>query len=170
MSIAQQEPGRPVFFTSSLTANSAGPSSAEAAVDAAYRQVLKRPADAAGLQQYAPSLRARSLSIRDIVRDLVRSDEWAAKFVDDRPVEETVLALYDCLLARAPDVDGWNQLLAWEPRDDWQPVIDSMIDGEEYGARFGSAVVPGTMSRAGGDATLGGKAVDRASEPAAAKL
>jgi hypothetical protein len=113
---------------------------------AVYRQVLKRRPDAVGLQHYTRELLTGSVCVREIVRDLMHSEEWAARFIDGRTVEETALALYDCVLARAPDVGGWNELTTWEPRNGWGPVFDSMIDGTEYSARFGADVVPGEAS------------------------
>lgn len=141
--IVRGDVGKPVMFVSAAALESSGPQSSEAIIDAVYQQILKRPADPIGLQQYAPQLLAGLISPREIVRDLMHSAEWAARFIDDRLIEETVLALYDCVLARAPDVDGWNQLIAWEPRDGWAPVIDSMIDGSEYTERFTGHLVPG---------------------------
>lgn len=132
-----------MLFVSSYAEEHGSADATEASVRATYRQVLKRSADAAGLDHYLKQLHSGSICVRDIVRDLMHSDEWEARFIAGRAVEETVLALYDCVLARAPDTEGWNQLTAWEPRNTWASVIDSMIDGVEYTERFGDDLVPG---------------------------
>ena len=138
MSLPQSTPARFGFVIP------AGESvTAEGKVRGVFRQVLKRSPDAAGLEHYRQLLEAGSIDVKTIVRDFLQSDEWKARFIDGHSVEQTVLALYDCALARAPDVDGWNQLTSWEPRSGWNQVIDGMLDGAEYAERFGSDLVPG---------------------------
>ena len=131
----------PVRFQSA-SGNGEAASAAET-VRRAYRQVLKRNPDAVGLEHYRQLLEMAAIDVKTIVRDLLHSYEWKTKFVEGRTVPETVLALYDCVLSRAPDVDGWNQLTSWEPRNGWRTVIDGMLDGAEYEERFGCDLVPG---------------------------
>lgn len=139
--------GEPVVFAASavLRRTDSEPSAAET-VQALYRQVLKRSADASGLENYVSAIADGSKVVKEIVRELIHSDEWAQRFIHGRTVEETVLAIYDCVLSRAPDLGAWRQLTAWEPRAGWQPVIDEMIDGSEYAERFGDHIVPGTST------------------------
>ena len=133
----------PVLFSAAAPTEMENVDTAEAVIGAAYRQVLKRNPDAAGLQEYRPKLESGSTSAKEIVRDLLHRAEWAGRFIHGRSVPETVLALYDCVLARAPDLEGWNHLTAWASRDGWSSVIDSMIDSAEYAQRFGAHSVPG---------------------------
>ncbi len=145
--IAMAHRSGPVLFTATAPAASANADVAEAVIGAAYRQVLKRNPDPAGLQHYRPLLEAGSTSAKEISRDLLHTAEWAGRFICGRSVQETALALYDCVLARAPDLDGWDHLATWEPRNGWSSVIDGMIDSAEYAERFGANAVPGQSIR-----------------------
>ena len=117
--------------------------SAEEAVKAVYRQVLKREADPSGAQYYVQFLVNGTSTVRDLVRELVLSKEWKSTFIDGRNVSEIVIALYSCVLARAPDTGGWDDFMAWSPRGDWSSVLEGFVNSEEYTGRFGNDSVPG---------------------------
>ena len=140
MSPPQSEPVR--FDQVASTGQSA---SADAKVPRIYQQVIKRRPDSAGSERYRQLLEGGTTDVKSIVRELLQSDEWKTRFIDGRSVQETALALYDCVLARAPDVGGWHELLSWEPRHGWKPVMDGMLDSAEYNERFGSDLVPGEV-------------------------
>ena len=117
--------------------------SAEETVKAAYRQVLKREADATGLQDRAGSLIDGTRTVRDLVRELLQSEEWKSTFLNGHTVPDILLALYSSALARAPDRIGWNDFMALGARDEWDTIIDQFLNSSEYAERFGNDTVPG---------------------------
>jgi len=134
---------QPVRFVSGQTSVDLKRCSAEETVKAVYRQVLKREADATGLQDHAGSLTSGTCTVRDLVRSLLQSEEWKSAFITGHTVPDILLALYSSALARAPDRTGWNDFLALGARDEWAPVIDQILDSPEYAERFGNDTVPG---------------------------
>ena len=123
------------------------PCSAAETVEAAYRQILKREADWPGCEPHLRALEGGTRTVRGVVRDLLQSEEWKMRFIDDHPLPEIVIGLYSCVLARAPDRTGWNDLMAWAARDNWDPVIDQFVSSVEYTDRFGEDTVPGQDCR-----------------------
>lgn len=117
-------------------------SSAEGAVRAAYRQVLKREVEPVGLQIYAQVLTSGAISVRDLVRQLLHSDEWKGRFIEGRSRPEIVAALYDCALARAPDRAAWDQFVSGGASNDWGAAMDQLVASPEYTDRFGTDSVP----------------------------
>lgn len=143
------DPGRskPLVFGRACTTGEASEVSAEEALRAVYRQILKREADLSGPAHYMPLLQAGETTVKTVVHDLLLSDEWRIRFIEGRSRPEVFIALYDCALSRAPDVEGWRHLIAWEPRSSWPPIIDGLLLGEEYRNRFGDDGVPGVAAR-----------------------
>ena len=121
--------------------------SAEEIVRAAYRQVLKREVEAAGLHVYASVLTSGAISVGDLVRQLLHSDEWKGRFIEGRSRPQIVAALYDCALARAPDRAAWNQFVAGGASTDWEAAMDQLVTSQEYGDRFGTDSVPSDRLR-----------------------
>jgi hypothetical protein len=142
-SISFDGPSQPVRFGTGQTPDDVKPCSAEETVKAIYRQVLKREADATGFRDHVRSLLDGTRTVQDLVRDLLHSQEWKSKFIDDHNVPEILLALYSCALARAPDRAGWKDFLAFGAHDDWSSVMDAFVKGSEYTERFGNDTVPG---------------------------
>lgn len=145
-SISFDGPSQPVRFGTGQTPDDVKPCSAEETVKAIYRQVLKREADATGLRDHVRSLLDGTRTVQDLVRDLLHSQEWKAKFIDDHTVPEILLALYNSALARAPDRAGWNDFMARGPRD-WATAIDQFVNSSEYTERFGDDTAPGKECR-----------------------
>ena len=81
-------------------------SNADSVVDAIYRQVLERPAGG-DANARAEQLRNGQTSVREIVRDVARSQEHE-RFLpaNDRP--QAVTNLYRHVLGRDPDAAGLN--------------------------------------------------------------
>jgi hypothetical protein len=146
-SISFDGPSQPVRFGTGQTPDDVKPCSAEETVKAIYRQVLKREADATGLRDHVRSLLDGTRTVQDLVRDLLHSQEWKAKFIYDHSLSEILLAFYGCALARAPDTAGWNDFMAWGARDDWSAAIDQFVNSSEYTERFGNDTVPGKSCR-----------------------
>lgn len=116
--------------------------SVQEVVSAIYARVLKRAPDAAGLANYSTALQSGQMSVQDIVRELVRSDEWQQRFATRRTPEEVLFAIYDCVLARTPDREGFKHVVAFG--SDWSLIAESFISSREYSLKFGTEIVPGS--------------------------
>lgn len=121
--------------------------SAEETVKATYRQVLKREADAFGLEAHVRALSEGTRTVQELVLHLLQSDEWKSRFIEGHRVPEILLALYSCALARTPDRAGWNDFMALGARNDWSSVMDAFVKGSEYTECFGDDTVPGQACR-----------------------
>src|SRR3979411_3290214 len=85
--------------------------SASELVRYAYRRILGREVEATGLEIYTHVLKSGAVSSRDLVTQLLCSEEWKGRFIEGKTVPEIVMALYDRALARAPDRKAWNQFM-----------------------------------------------------------
>ena len=75
---------------------------ADSVVDAIYRQILERPAGGEGNAR-ADQLRNGQISVREIVRDVAKSQEHAERFLPANDRAQAVTTLYRHLLGRDPD-------------------------------------------------------------------
>lgn len=121
--------------------------SAREVVRAIYQQILKRDPDAAGSTHYVALLENGTATVRSIVADLLQSDEWRIRFIEGRSDRDVYFSLYECALARAPDLSGLNYLTAWGSDAGWPPLIAGFVEGPEYRGRFGDDIVPGAQLR-----------------------
>lgn len=98
-------------------------------VTRAYREVLKREPDAAGLRHYRDLLVNHGWTIPQVRADLLRSDERS-----DRRSREIITKAYREVLGREPDPDGYaNYERAIRDRG-WgeQQIRDSLLRSPEY--------------------------------------
>lgn len=112
-------------------------------VRGAYLQVLGRPAEPKAASELAAGLAGGRTSVKEVVRQLVLSEEFGSKYVAGRPLEEAVAAVHERLLARPPRGDeaaSWVEAARARGLDS---VVISIIDGEEYDRLFGESAVPG---------------------------
>ena len=119
-------------------------SDADSTVDAIYRQVLERPAGGEGNTR-AAQLRNGQMSVREIVRDVARSQEHAQRFLPANNRRQAVTNLYRHLLGRPPDAAGFNSHV--EGREALVQLVDTFIDSPEYQQKFGDDTVPGGTIR-----------------------
>src|SRR5437868_5148841 len=133
------EPSSESVATASSQKEEGGPRlSAEEIVRAAYRQLLKREVETTGLEIYTSVLSSGAISVGDLIKQLLHSDEWKGRFIEGRSPPEIVAALYDCALARAPDRAAWKQFVAGGASTDWGTAMDQLVNSQEYGDRFGT--------------------------------
>ena len=142
-SISTDGRSEPIRFGSERANANGKLCSAADTIKSAYRQVLKRDADFPGCEPHIRALEGGGQTVRGVVRDLLRSEEWRSRFIDGCDGPEIVLALYSCALARAPDRASWNDFMATGARDGWDTLIDQFVNSSEYTERFGDDTVPG---------------------------
>lgn len=121
--------------------------SARELVRRAYRQILGREVEGAGLEVYTQVLTSGAISVRDLVKQSLRSEEWKGRFIQGKNAPEILMALYGCAFARAPDREAWDQFVIQGGANDWDAVIQQMVDSPEYTRRFGADKVPDDRER-----------------------
>src|SRR5688572_12318847 len=103
-------------------------------IDQVYRQILERPADN-GASGWIDRLNART-TVREIVRGVARSSEHLQRFANQAR-ENVVVDVYRHLLNRGPDPDGLKNGVDLVSRRGVQPLIDQLVDSQEYRQQFG---------------------------------
>jgi Ca2+-binding EF-hand superfamily protein len=113
-------------------------------IEQAYRQVLERSADA-GASVWVDRLNNRT-TVREIMRGLAKSPEHSQRF-GNQARENVVVDVYRHLLNRGPDPDGLKNAVNLVSRRGVQPLIDQIVDSQEYRQQFGDWTVPGSSVR-----------------------
>lgn len=108
-----------------------------------YLQVLGRPAEPKAASELESALGGGRTSVKEAVRQLALSDEFEGRLVEGRPLEEAVAAVHERLLARAPRAEEAAKWVETARAGGVDAVVNSLIDGEEYGRLFGEWAVPG---------------------------
>lgn len=113
-------------------------------VNAAYLQVLERPAHGEGLKEATEKLTRGETTVRELVAQLAASDEYRERFVASRPAEEAAGSLYRHILARdAQPSELKSAASSIATAKGFGEVARALVGGDEYGRRFGSSQVPG---------------------------
>lgn len=113
-------------------------------IDQVYRQILERPADN-GASGWIERLNART-TVREIVRGVAKSSEHLQRFANQAR-ENVVVDVYRHLLNRGPDPEGLKNGVTLVSRRGVQPLIDQLVDSQEYRQQFGDWTVPGSSVR-----------------------
>ena len=118
---------------------------AQSVVDAAYRQILERPANSASAT-WVTQLSNGQISVRQLVREIANSTEHRQRFLNG-DANNVVTQLYRHLLGRSPDPEGLNAHVREFANRNPEPIIDSLINSPEYQQAFGNDMVPGSRVR-----------------------
>lgn len=123
---------------------------AQQVVEQIYRQVLERSADS-GASVWVDRLKSGT-TVREIVRAVAKSPEHIQRFGNQDP-DEAVEDAYRHLLNRGPDPEGMRNAVNLVRRSGLAPLIDQLVDSQEYRQKFGDWTVPGSSVRycAGGE-------------------
>ena len=105
--------------------------------------MLGRSADAAGLSYWSSKLKAQQIDVRQLVEHLAASAEFRARWVTGKSATQVITALYDTLLARAPDAAGLSYWVGQLQGMDYTKLVQSMLASAEYTQSFGTQTVPG---------------------------
>jgi hypothetical protein len=116
-------------------------------INGIYLQVARHPADPKTLAALEARLSGGELSVKDIVRQLALSEEFKSSFVKARAVGEAVALVHERLLARPPSAVEAAKWAESARANGFDFVVNSIIDGPEYGELFGDRAVPGRPVR-----------------------
>jgi hypothetical protein len=136
------------FFSSVAAAQQPCTSDAGRVVSELYRHILERGADA-GAQHWQQQLANGSMTVRELVRSLVTSQEHNQRFGQAEAGEETryeraVARLYRHALGRQPDAAGQRTWAEAAQRQGLNAVADAIVNSDEYRNSFGDWGVPGS--------------------------
>jgi Ca2+-binding EF-hand superfamily protein len=124
-------------------------SDARQVVDAIYQQVLERAPDA-GAQGWIDRLGDGRATVRDLVREIAKSQEHVQRFLSTANQDaqrQTVNYLYRHVLGRQADASGMNTYLNIVSSRGAASAVDSLVSSAEYQQNFGDTVVPGRNIR-----------------------
>ena len=116
-------------------------------INGIYLQVERRPADPKTLAALEARLAAGELSVKEIVRQLALSEDFKNSLVKGRAPEEAVALVHERLLARPPVAGETAKLVESARANGFDAVVNSIVDGPEYGRLFGDQAVPGRPVR-----------------------
>jgi Ca2+-binding EF-hand superfamily protein len=135
------------FFSSVAAAQQPCTTDAGRVVSEIYRHMLERSADP-GAQGWQNGLAEGRMTVRDVVRGIVTSQEHQQRFGQTEAGEGTayeraVARLYRHILGRQPDqgAAGWAQRAQ---QNGINAVADALLSSQEYSNNFGDWGVPGS--------------------------
>ena len=136
------------FVSSVASAQQPCTTDAGRVVSELYRHVLERGPDA-GAQHWQQQLANGSMTVREVVRNLVTSQEHTQRFGqteagEGTPYERAVARMYRHILARQPDADGQRVHAQAAQQQGIAAVADSLLNSQEYRNSFGDWGVPGS--------------------------
>ncbi|MEO1132197.1 MAG: phycobilisome rod-core linker polypeptide [Cyanobacteria bacterium J06639_1] len=117
----------------------------QAAIRAAYRQVLGNPhmMESERLASAESQFCNRSLTVREFVRAIAKSEMYQARFFETSAPYRFVELNFKHLLGRAPaDQAEVSEHIRRCNEEGYDAEIDSYIDGDEYLGNFGENIVP----------------------------
>jgi hypothetical protein len=108
-----------------------------------YGSILQRNSDPEGFGWCVENLAAGTLSVRDIVRELCKSEEFREKFLMNDSPNEIARKLRKKLLGELnPSAEDIKETAVLLLEYDWRDAIDHLIDSYEYEQKHGNDVVP----------------------------
>ena len=136
------------FVSSVASAQQPCTTDARRVVDEVYRHMLERGADA-GSQTWQTQLQNGQMTVRDLVREVAKSQEHNQRFIkqengEEMPFIRSVNTLYRHILGRQPDAEGARANAQSVANQGIGPVIDSIVNSAEYTQRYGDWGVPGS--------------------------
>jgi hypothetical protein len=137
-----------LLFPSLAAAQQPCTTDARQVVNELYRHMLERQADA-GSAHWVQQLESGRMTVRDVVRSIATSPEYAERFFyaesgESTQYERSVARLYRHLLGRQPDPEGQRVFARVAQQGGPDAVIDRILDSNEYRQQFGDWGVPGS--------------------------
>jgi hypothetical protein len=117
-------------------------------INATYMQVIEHPIPADKMEATTAKLASGELSMKELVKSLVLSDEYKERFVTPQRADSAVRLLYRHVLARVPtqeEVKSASSQLA--TKDGFAALAGSLLDSKEYAMRVGASSAPGLQLR-----------------------
>jgi Ca2+-binding EF-hand superfamily protein len=117
-------------------------------VNELYRHMLERQPDASSAN-WVQELQSGRLTVRDVVRQIAKSEEHTKRFHmpdagEAAAYERSVSDLYRHILGRQADAVGLRVHTQFARRNGLGPTIDRFVDSDEYDQQFGDWGVPGS--------------------------
>ena len=113
-------------------------------VDQVFAAILDRPADPDAQKHYAALMFKGELTVRELVRQLAYSDEFATRIMLGLPLAEVAHGLFNRFLGRPAEDDmAAKQLALRILAHGWRSQIDWFINSGEYLKKFGDDTPPG---------------------------
>lgn len=136
------------FFSSVAAAQQPCTPDANRVVSELYRHIMERGADA-GARHWEQELANGNMTVRDVVRNLVTSQEYKQRFGqteagEGTPYERAVARLYRHVLGRQPDAQGQRHWAQTAQQNGLDAVVDNLMTSQEYNNSFGDWGVPGS--------------------------
>src|SRR5687768_13808696 len=136
------------FVSSVAAAQQPCTTDANRVVSELYRHIMERGPDA-GAQHWQQQLANGSMTVRDVVRNLVTSQEHNQRFGQaeaGEPItyERAVARLYRHTLGRQPDAGGQRMYAEMAQRQNLNAVAETLLNSDEYRNAFGDWGVPGS--------------------------
>jgi phycobilisome rod-core linker protein len=121
------------------------PSEVDTLIQAAYRQVFNEQEQLQFNRQITleTQLKNRSISVRDFIRGLVKSERFYRLVVEPNNNYRLVEMSLKRILGRAPY--NRDEEIAWSIQIatlGWEGFVDALLDSEEYDRTFGDNMVP----------------------------
>jgi phycocyanin-associated rod linker protein len=108
-----------------------------------YGSILQRNADEEGFNWSVDNLTNGNLSVREMVKELCKSEEFREKFMMNETPNELAKKLRKRLLGESnPQPDDVKETAVSFLENDWRYVIDDLVESHQYGAKFGEDGVP----------------------------
>ena len=136
------------FFASTAAAQAPCTTDANRVVAEVYRHVLERGVDA-GAQNWAQRLANGQITVKELVRQVAKSQEHMQRFGqtesgEGQPYERAVARMYRHILGRQADNSGQRYWTNIAQQRGLAAVVDGFVDAEEYTRNFGESGVPGS--------------------------
>lgn len=117
-------------------------------VNELYRHMLERNADS-GSSHWVQQLQSGRATVRDVVREIAKSQEhtqrfWRTESGEESPYFRAVGTLYRHLLGRQPDAAGARSWAEQGAQQGVGYIVDRITASNEYTNQFGDWGVPGS--------------------------
>ncbi|BBL77146.1 phycobilisome rod-core linker polypeptide [Methylomagnum ishizawai] len=108
-----------------------------------YGSILARDSDPEGFDWCVDNLTNGNFSVREIIKEMCRSDEYREKMLmNDTPNEIARKWRKKFLGETVPNREAIKDLAIGLLENDWRDVIDGLLDSDEYIAKHGDDGIP----------------------------
>jgi len=124
-----------------------GCSNGRQVVEELYRSVLEREGEEAGIRHNTLYLNLSKMNTRQLVSAFAQSAEFLDRFINGRPPEQQVRALYKHILVREGESAGVESNARVLNASGYAAVLNVFINSPEYTNRFGDWTTPSSSPK-----------------------
>jgi hypothetical protein len=137
-----------LFVSSAAWAQQPCTTDAQKVVSELYRHMLERNVDV-GSAHWVAELQNGRMTVRDLVREIAKSQEHNQRFImqengEGTPYVRSMNRLYRHILGRQPDAAGAEHWAGVMQRNGINAAIEGIVGSQEYNNNFGDWGVPGS--------------------------